>query len=87
MKSAVTSPPGVYLALSMLAETTGGNSREQILDLLGIGDIEALRDMAVRVFHGIYQDDGVTAVIPMKSAVTSPPGAWKRSGAVFSTGN
>ncbi len=63
----ICSPVSFYLALSMLAETTGGNSREQILDLLGIGDIEALRDMAVRVFHGIYQDDGVTAVIPANS--------------------
>lgn len=63
----VCSPVSLYLALSMLAETTGGNSREQVLDLLGIGDAETLRDMAGQVFRGIYQDDGVTSVIPANS--------------------
>lgn len=63
----ICSPVSFYLALSMLAETTGGNSREQILDLLGVEDTETLRDMAGRVFHSIYQDDGVTTVVPADS--------------------
>ena len=34
-KNAACSPVNIYLALAMLAETTDGNSRQQILDLLG----------------------------------------------------
>ena len=39
----VYSPLNVYLALSMVAETAGDNSRAQILDLLQADSIEALR--------------------------------------------
>ena len=42
----VCSPLNIALALSMLAETTGGESRQQILDLLGAEDLESLRTMA-----------------------------------------
>ena len=52
------SPANVYLALAMLAETTGGNSRQQILDLLGADSIEALRTQAGHVWNAQYCDDG-----------------------------
>ena len=42
----VYSPLNVYFALAMLAETTGGESQRQILDLLGAGDLAALRAQA-----------------------------------------
>lgn len=52
------SPANVYLALAMLAEVTGGNSRQEILDLLGVGSIEALRTQAGHVWNAQYCDDG-----------------------------
>ena len=42
----IYSPINVYMALAMLAETAGENSRQQILDLLQVDSIEALRDRA-----------------------------------------
>ena len=57
------SPLNVYLALGMLAEISGGESREQILDLLGAESIEALRDQAKAVWNAQYRDDGATASI------------------------
>ena len=52
------SPATVYMAMAMLAETTGGNSRQQILDLLGAESIEALRTQAGHVWNAQYCDDG-----------------------------
>ena len=52
------SPANVYLALAMLAETTDGNSRQQVLDLLGADSIETLRTQAGHVWNAQYCDDG-----------------------------
>lgn len=51
------SPANVYMAMAMLAETTGGNSRQQILDLLGADSIEALRTQAGYLWNAQYCDD------------------------------
>ncbi len=59
----VYSPVNVYLALSMLAETTGNNSRAQILDLLGTDSIESIRNNANKLWLSNYMDDGVTTNI------------------------
>lgn len=56
----VYSPVNVYMALAMLAELTDGNSRQQILDLLGSGSIEALRAQASDVWNANYCADGAT---------------------------
>ncbi len=58
--NAVCAPMNVYMALAMLAETTGGNSREQILSLLGAQDITALRTQAQQMWNAHYCDDGVS---------------------------
>ena len=50
----VYSPLNIYMALAMLAETTGGNSRQQILDLLGVKDIETLRTQANNIWNANY---------------------------------
>lgn len=42
----IYSPLNLYMALSMVAEVTGGSTRGQILDLLGAPDIESLRDQS-----------------------------------------
>ncbi len=54
----VYSPINVYMALSMLAETTAGNSRQQILDLLGVADLTALRQKTAALWNGNFRDDG-----------------------------
>lgn len=53
----VYSPLNLYMALAMLAETAGGNSRQQILDVLGADSIEALRADAATVWQSFYEDD------------------------------
>ena len=42
----VCSPLNTYLAFAMLAETCDGNTRQQILDMLGTEDLETLRKTA-----------------------------------------
>ena len=44
--NAVCSPLNIYAALSMLAEVTDGNTRQQILDVLQADDMESLRERA-----------------------------------------
>lgn len=62
-ENAAYSPLNVYMALAMLAETTGGESRQQILDLLGTDSIEALRTQAGYVWNAHYCDDGATTSV------------------------
>lgn len=50
----VWSPVNGYIALAMLAETAGGNSRQQILDVLGTDSIEALRTQVSAVWESCY---------------------------------
>ena len=57
------SPLNVYMALAMLAETAGGDSRQQILDLLGADSIESLRAQAGHVWNAHYQADGESVSI------------------------
>lgn len=60
----VYSPLNVYLAMAMLAETTEGNSRRQILNLLGVSDLTALREKCSGLWNGVYLDDGaVTSML------------------------
>lgn len=59
----VFSPLNVYMALAMLAETCDGNSRAQILDLLGVSDIDALRDLSYRLWNSNYRDDGAATSV------------------------
>ena len=57
------SPVNVYLAMAMLAETTDGNSRRQILDLFGADNIEQLRQQAGYVWNAHYCEDGQTSLL------------------------
>lgn len=59
----IYSPINVYLALSMLAETTDNNTRNQILDLLGTDSVETLRTNANKLWLSNYIDDGVTTSV------------------------
>ncbi len=55
----VYSPLNVYMALAMLAETTDGDSRQQILDLLGADSLDGLRDQASAIWNASYRADGI----------------------------
>ena len=63
----VCSPINIYMALAMLAETTAGNTRAQLLDLLGESDVATLRTKANTLFNNLYRDDGKHTVIPANS--------------------
>lgn len=54
----VWSPLNAYIALAMLAETTGGESRAQILNLLGADDLETLRGAVSALWETTYTKDG-----------------------------
>ncbi len=54
----IYSPLNIYMALAMLAETTEGTSREQLLSLLHTEDIETLREYAKKIWNANYCDDG-----------------------------
>ena len=55
-ENAVCSPVSIYLALSMLAEVTDGNTRQQILDLLNVADTETLRKNVSAIWESNYAD-------------------------------
>ncbi len=58
--NAVYSPVNIYMALSMLAEISSGETRKQILDILGSESIEELRTQAYSVWNACYRNDGLT---------------------------
>lgn len=57
-ENAACSPLNLYLALAMLAETTEGESRAQLLSLLGTRDMDSLRSLCRNLFLANYTDDG-----------------------------
>lgn len=57
----VFSPLNVYMGLAMLAETTDGNGRQQILDLLKVKNIDALREKTKILWEANYLDENYTA--------------------------
>ena len=73
----IYSPLNIYMALSMLAETTGGNSRGQILNLLQADTIETLRQRVSTLWKDNYRDDGVVTAILANSL-------WLRDGMTYS---
>ena len=53
--NAAFSPINLYMALAMLAETTAGDTRAEILSLLGVEDMDALRLQANALWNSVYQ--------------------------------
>ena len=62
-ENAAYSPLSVYLAMAMLAETTDGNSRQQILDLFGLESMEQLRTQVSHLWNAHYCSDGRTDLL------------------------
>lgn len=56
----VCSPVNVYLALGMLTQITGGDSRAQVLQALGEPSAEALAARAQEIWNACYRLDGIT---------------------------
>ena len=56
-ESGVVSPVNIYMALSLLAECTDGTSRKQILDVLGVENIEQLREQSKLIWLNNNCDD------------------------------
>ena len=63
----IFSPLNIYMAMGLLAESSAGNTREQILGALGINSIEELRAMIKNTVKQIYKDDGAAKTIPASS--------------------
>ncbi len=63
----IISPLNLYMALGMLAETCDGNSRQQILELLGEASIDTLRDRANKIWQKNYRNDGAMKSIMANS--------------------
>ena len=60
----VYSPLNLYISLAMVAEMANGNSRQQILDLLNVQDMDTLRQKAYDLWNAHYRDDGaITSVM------------------------
>ncbi len=62
-KNRIYSPLNVYMALGMLAELTAGDSRQQILGLLGAENLEMLRKQASDLWNANYRNDGAVTNI------------------------
>lgn len=62
-ENTVCSPANIYMALAMLAECTGGTSRQELLTLLNAGPIEDLRTQAQQVWRSHYRADGASTCI------------------------
>ena len=54
----VWSPVNAYIALAALTETTAGESRQQLLDVLGAEDLNTLRRWTEAIWEEVYRDDG-----------------------------
>ena len=62
-KNLIYSPVSTYMSLGMLAEAAAGNSRSQLLDLLGESDIYSLRASANNLWNSCYRDDGIVTSV------------------------
>ena len=63
-ENAVYSPLNIYIALSMLCEATDGNTRAQIMDLLGAEDMEGLRAAVQALWEANYNTgDALTSIL------------------------
>lgn len=70
------SPLNIYMALAMLAETTEGQTRQQILDLLKADSMDTLRTQAGQVWKAHYNRDGLSTSVLGSSL-------WLHEDAVF----
>ena len=58
-ENTVCSPINIYIAFAMLAEVSDGNTRQQVLDMLGVPDVETLRTNVTALWESNYVDTPV----------------------------
>ncbi|MBR3469630.1 MAG: hypothetical protein IKH28_08055 [Lachnospiraceae bacterium] len=59
----IYSPINVFMALGMLAETSEGNTRKQVLDLLGVEKVEDLRTLVKGLWNSVYKNADMKSVL------------------------
>ncbi len=74
----VYSPSNVYMALAMLAELTDGQSRQQILELLGVENMQELRTQTKYLWMSNYSDDGMLTTVMANSLWLSEGISYER---------
>ena len=57
-ENALSAPLNLYLALSMLAETTAGETQQEIVNAIGAESAAVLREQAKKVWRANYYDNG-----------------------------
>ncbi|MBQ2310228.1 MAG: hypothetical protein II186_06235, partial [Erysipelotrichales bacterium] len=57
-KNEVLSPVNIYLATAMLAEISGGTTKEAIMDFLGTKDLEELEKGIADLWNGLNNTEG-----------------------------
>ena len=63
-ENALYAPLNLYIALSMLAECTGGNTEKQIMDLLGVNTVQELRTAIPALWKTNYSTGkGLTSIL------------------------
>ncbi|MBQ6066361.1 MAG: hypothetical protein IJK89_06030 [Clostridia bacterium] len=78
----VCSPVNIYMALAMLAELTDGETRQELLDVLGVKDTEKLREQAKALWDANYLDDGVIKSLMGDSVWLNDGVNYKKDGAL-----
>ena len=63
----VYSPVNIYLALSMLSEITGGDTRSEILSVLNVENIETVRKHAKEIYESVREEGERTTSLPAAS--------------------
>ncbi|MBR6487953.1 MAG: hypothetical protein IKT20_03510, partial [Clostridiales bacterium] len=67
----VFSPLCMYMSLSMIAETSDGNTRQQILNIMHQPDIESSRESAKSIWLSNYMDNGEDKLLLANSLWTN----------------
>ncbi len=83
-KNRVYSPMNVYLALAMLADVTDGETREQILDVLGQSDIDALHKEARKLIKNNTLEAEENSDFP-KAVILPAASFWLRDGVEYNS--
>lgn len=59
----IYSPANLYIGLAMLAQSTDGSTRAQVLDVLGADSAQQAAETAGNIWNAAYIDDGVATTI------------------------
>ena len=62
-ENVVYSPLNIYIALGMLAEASDGNTRQQVMDLLGIESLDALRAQMKGLWNNTFSNDNTKCLL------------------------